>query len=170
MRRLAILLLLGAALPAAAANSYSLTVTNALTFSPRNPIAFPNVPGDASVIATIFIVNPQRENLSLSVQALTPNLTSAAGDNIAVGTMSWSVSSATWVHSRPPQNQATFTIQPGAAVSTTAVKTVTGNDGRAQSTTDTVTGTVVQDFLFQNSWLYSTGAYAATLRWTLTTP
>jgi hypothetical protein len=160
---------LAAAAPAAALGSITLTVTAALAFPSANPNTTPTIPGTAPVTATIFVVNPNRETITLSVQANGANLVSAAGDAIAVGNVTWDAVSAAWVHSRPPQNQATWGADSGPrAVTTSAVTVITGNDGRATSTTDTVTGTVTHNFTFQNSWLYSTGSYSQTLTWTLT--
>jgi len=160
---------LAAAAPAAALNSITLTVTAALAFASANPNTTPAISGTAPVTATIFIVNPNRETITLSVQANGANLVSAAGDTIAVGNVTWDAVSATWAHSRPPQNQATCGADNGPrTVTTSAVTVITGNDGRAMSTTDTVTGTVTHNFTFQNSWSYSTGSYSQTLTWTLT--
>jgi len=154
---------------ALALNSMTLSVTATLTFPSANPSTTPVVSGSAPVTATIFIVNPQREAITLTVQANGPNLTSGAGDTIAVGNVTWNCTSATWVHSIPPRNQATWNAELGPkALTTTAATVITGNDGRATTTTDTVTGTVVHSFTFQNSWLYSTGSYTQTITWTVT--
>jgi hypothetical protein len=127
------------------------------------------ISGTAPVTATIFIVNPNRETITLTVQANGADLVSAAGDTIAVGNVTWDAVSADWVHSRPPQNDGTWGADNGPrAVTTSAVTVITGNDGRAKSVTDTVTGTVTHNFTFQNSWSYSTGSYSQTLTWTLT--
>ena len=161
--------LLAGAVPAAALNSMTLSVTGALGFPSANPNTTPVVAGTAPVTATIFIVNPNRETVTLTVQADGPNLVSASGSTIPVGNVTWDAVSATWVHSQPPQNTATWGGDNGPqAVTTTAATVITGNDGRAKTTTDTVTGTVTNNFTFQNSWSYSTGSYTQTLTWTLT--
>ena len=152
-----------------ALSSMTLTMTSTLTFPSANPDTTPIVTGSASVTATIFIVNPNLEAITLTVQANSANLVSGGGDTIPVGKMTWDAPSATWVHSRPPQNQATWNAEQGPkAVTTSATTVLTGNDGKAKSNSDTVTGTVVHDFTFQNSWSYSTGAYTQTLTWTVT--
>ena len=160
---------LAAAAPAAALNSITLTVTAALAFPSANPNTTPVIPGAAAVTATIFIVNPNRESITLAVQANGSNLVSGGGNTIPVGNVTWDAVSATWVHSIPPRNAATWGADTGPKVLTTSpVTVITGNDGRANTTTDTVTGTVTHNFTFQNSWLYSTGSYSQTLTWTLT--
>jgi hypothetical protein len=172
MRARNVLLSLGflaAAAPAAALNSITLSVTGALAFPSANPNTTPVVAGTAAVTATIFIVNPNRESITLAVQANGATLASGAGDTIPVGNVTWDAVSATWVHSQPPQNNATWGADNGPqAVTTAAATVITGNDGRAKSATDTVTGTVTNNFTFQNSWSYSTGSYTQTLTWTLT--
>jgi hypothetical protein len=163
------IVVLAAAAPAAALNSITLTVTAALAFASANPNTTPVISGTAPVTATILIVNPNRETITLSVQADGANLISAVGDTIAVGNVTWDAVSAAWVHSQPPQNQGTWAADNGPrALTTSAVTVITGNDGRAKTITDTVTGTVTHNFTFQNSWLYSTGSYSQTLTWTLT--
>ena len=163
------LCLLAAAAPAAALNSITLSVTGALAFPSANPNTTPVIPGTASVTATIFIVNPNRESITLTVQANGANLVSAAGSTIPIGNVTWDAVSAAWVHSIPPRNAATWGADNGPqAVTTSAVTVISGNDGRAMSNSDTVTGTVTHNFTFQNSWSYSTGSYTQTLTWTLT--
>jgi hypothetical protein len=163
------LCLLAAAAPAVALNSMTLSVTGALAFPSANPNTTPVVTGSAPVTATIFIVNPNRESITLTVQADGADLVSAAGNTIPVGNVTWDAVSATWVHSLPPRNTATWGADNGPrTVTTSPVTVITGNDGRANTTTDTVTGTVTHNFTFQNSWLYSTGSYTQTLTWTLT--
>src|SRR5207249_11296871 len=131
-----------------------------LTFPSANPNTTPVVAGSAPVTATILITNPNKENVTLTVQANGANLVSGAGDTIAVGNVTWNASSATWVHSRPPSTQATWNAEQGPqTVTTSPVTVITGQDGKANSATDTVTGTVTHDFTFQNSWSYSTGSY-----------
>jgi hypothetical protein len=165
----AALCLLAAAAPAAALNSITLSVTGALAFPSANPNTTPVVPGSAPVTATILIVNPQRETITLTVQGNGTNLISAAGNTIPVGNVTWDAVSADWVHSRTPRNAATWGADSGPrAVTTSAVTVITGNDGRAMTNSDTVTGTVTHNFTFLNSWLYSTGSYTQTLTWTLT--
>ena len=167
-KSLAALCLFAAAIPAAALNSMTLSVTGALLFPSANPNTTPVVAGAAPVTATIFIVNPQRESITLTVQADGANLVSG-GDTIPVGNITWDAVSATWVHSIPPRNAATWGADAGPrALTTGAVTVITGNDGRANTTTDTVTGTVTHNFTFQNSWLYTTGSYTQTLTWTVT--
>jgi hypothetical protein len=162
-------LLICAASQAAALNSLTFSVTATLTFPSANPTTTPIVSGASPVTATILIVNPTQESITLTVQADGASLISGAGDTIGVGNVTWDATSATWVHSRPPQNQATWNPEQGPkALTTGAVTVITGNDGRAKTTTDTVTGTVVHNFTFQNSWLYSTGAYTQTITWTVT--
>ena len=164
-----VLLLLAAASGASGLNSMTFSVTATLTFPSANPSTTPIVAGSAPVTATIFIVNPQRENITLTVRANGANLISGAGDTIAVGNVTWDATSATWVHSIPPRNAAFWNADQGPQALTTGNVTVlTGNDGRANTNRDTVTGTVVHNFTFQNSWLYSTGAYTQTLTWTVT--
>lgn len=168
-KTLSAIILLGCSISATALSSMTLTMTSTLTFPSANPDTTPVVPGAASVTATIFIVNPFKESITLTVQANGPNLVSGSGDTIPVGNMTWNATSATWVHSRPPQLQATWNAEQGPkAVTTSAVTVITGNDGQAKSNTDTVTGTVVHAFTFQNSWSYSTGSYVQTLTWTVT--
>jgi hypothetical protein len=149
--------------------SMTLSVSATLTFPSANPSTTPVVPGSSPVTATIFIVNPNKEAITLTVQANGANLTSGAGDSIAVGNVTWNATSATWVHSRPPTFQATWNAEQGPKpLTTVGVTVITGDDGRAKTATDTVTGTITHDFTFQNSWLYSTGAYKQTLTWTVT--
>jgi hypothetical protein len=165
----AALLLLAASGPALALNSATLSVTGLLAFPSANPNTTPVVAGSAPVTATIFIVNPQRESITLTVQADAASLVSASGNTIPVGNVTWDAVSATWVHSIAPRNAATWGADAGPkALTTSPVTVITGNDGRANTTTDTVTGTVTHNFTFQNSWLYSTGNYTQTLTWTLT--
>ncbi|HEY6147240.1 MAG TPA: hypothetical protein VIZ69_06060, partial [Thermoanaerobaculia bacterium] len=149
---LAALCLLAAAVPAAALNSMTLSVTGALVFPSANPNTTPVIAGSAPVTATIFIVNPNRESITLTVQADGSDLISAAGNTIPVGNVAWDAVSATWVHSIPPRNTATWGADNGPkTLTTSAVTVITGNDGRANTTTDTVTGTVTHNFTFQNS-------------------
>ena len=162
-------LLLASASGARALNSMTFSVSATLTFPSANPSTTPIVSGSAPVTATIFIVNPQRETITLTVRANGANLVSGAGDTIGVANVTWDAVSATWVHSIPPRNAAFWNADQGPQALTTGnVTVITGNDGRANTTTDTVTGTVVHNFTFQNSWLYSTGAYTQTLTWTVT--
>ena len=165
----AAVLVFSTAAAARALNSLTFSVTATLSFPSANPTTTPIVAGSAPVTATIFIVNPNRESVTLTVGANGPNLVSGAGDTIGVGNITWNASSANWVHSVPPQNVAFWNAEAGPQALTTGnVTVITGNDGRAKSATDTVTGTVVHDFTFQNSWAYSTGAYTQTLTWTVT--
>jgi len=167
-KTLGVLVLLGATSTGLAFTLTSFTVTSTLTFPSANPNTTPVVTGSAPVTATIVITNPKREAVTLTVQANGANLVSGAGDTIAVGNVTWNASSATWVHSRPPQVQATWNAELGPQALTTApVTVITGDDGQAKSVTDTVTGTVTHDFTFQNSWLYSTGSYVQTITWTI---
>lgn len=163
------LCLLFAAASASALSSITFSVTSSLTFPSANPNTIPVVSGAAPVTATIFIVNPQRETVTLTVQANGANLTSAAGSTIPVGNVTWDGVAASWVHSLPPKNTATWGTDNGPrAITTSAVTVISGNDGRAATNSDTVTGTVTHNFTFANSWLYSTGSYTQTLTWTLT--
>jgi hypothetical protein len=160
--------LAAAASPAWGLNSMTFTITATLTFPSANPNTTPIINGTAPVTATIFIVNPRRESITLMVQANGPNLVSGT-DTIPVGNVVWNVTSATWVHSRPPTNAAYWNPEQGPQPLTTSpVTIITGNDGRAPSGVDTVTGTVIHAFTLQNSWLYSTGSYTQTLLWTVT--
>lgn len=153
---------------AGALASITLTVSANVSFPSANPNTTPVINGTGPVTATIFIVNPQREDITLTVQANGPTLVSGT-DTIAIGNVGWNVGSATWVHSIPPKNTAFWNPGSGPrALSTSPVTVITGNDGRAMTNADTVTGTVTNLFTFQNSWLYSTGTYTQTILWTLT--
>jgi hypothetical protein len=168
-KTLIVLALLGAASTCLAQKDVltSFSVTSTLTFPSANPNTTPIVAGSGSVTATILITNPAQKSVTLTIQAGGANLVSAAGDTIAVGNITWDAPSATWVHSRPPQIQAFWNAEQGPKALTASVATViTGNDGQAKSTTDTVTGTVTSNFTLQNSWLYSTGDYTQTVTWT----
>ena len=148
--------------------SITFTVDATVSFPSANPNTTPVISGSGPVTATIFIVNPQREDITLTVQASGPSLVSGS-DTIAIGNVGWNVGSATWVHSIPPKTMAFWNAGNGPrALSTSPITVITGNDGRAQTTTDTVTGTVTNLFTFQNSWLYSTGTYTQAILWTLT--
>jgi hypothetical protein len=148
--------------------SITLTISANVSFPSANPNTTPVINGTGPVTATIFIANPQREDITLTVQANGPTLVSGA-DTIAIGNVTWDVGSATWVHSIPPRNAAFWNADNGPrALSTSPITVITGNDGRARTNSDTVTGTVTHNFTFQNSWFYSTGNYTQTILWTLT--
>ncbi|HEY6929280.1 MAG TPA: hypothetical protein VJA66_06355 [Thermoanaerobaculia bacterium] len=165
----AVLLFVAAGTHAARAlASITLSVSANVSFPSANPNTTPVINGTGPVTATIFIVNPQREDITLTVQANGPTLVSGT-DSIAIGNVGWNVGSAIWVHSIPPKNMAFWNPGNGPrALSTSPVTVITGNDGRAMTNADTVTGTVTNLFTFQNSWLYSTGTYTQTILWTLT--
>jgi len=161
-------LLLGLPAFGLALSSLTFTITATLTFPSANPNTTPIINGTAPVTATIFIVNPNRESVTLMVQANGPDLVSGT-DTIPVGNVIWNVTSATWVHSHPPRNAAFWNAEQGPQPLTTSpVTVITGNDGRANTNSDTVTGTVIHAFTLQNSWVYSTGTYTQTLLWTVT--
>jgi hypothetical protein len=161
--------LLFAAANASALSSITFSVTSALSFPSANPNTTPVVSGAAPVTATIFIVNPQRETITLTVQANGANLTTAAGSAIPVGNVTWDGVAASWVHSLPPKKAATWNADNGPrAITTSAVTVISGDDGKAATNSDTVTGTITHNFTFANSWLYSTGSYSQTLTWTIT--
>jgi hypothetical protein len=176
MKRLLLALLFfsgGAALEAA--NSYTFSVTAGLNFASANPDLVPLVSGDAPVVATIVIVNPNRENFRIMLQAQGANLTSAAGDNIAVGNLTWTAAATfTLGCPAPPcniQNLESITATSGTqTVTTSAVNSATGFDGKASTNSDTYTGTVTHNFNFANSWLYTTGTYSQTLLFTFASP
>ena len=170
MKKIAVALVLLCA--ASSGLGFTLTtfsVTSTLTFPSANPNTTPVVSGSVPVTATILITNPSNDNVTLTVRANGADLISGAGDTIAVGKVTWDVSSAIWVHSRPPTNPGTWNAGQGPkALTTSDVTVITGSDGKAKSAVDTVTGTVTHNFTFQNSWLYSTGSYTQTLTWTVT--
>lgn len=168
------LLLLGTlvsfAAPLSGAASYTFTVTSTLSFPSANPTTTPTIAGSAPVIATILIVNPNRENFTISVQSLGANLVSAAGDTIAVNNVTWSAIATFTTTGPPPTSPPSISATPGIQTLTTLpVVSATGFDGRAAGTTDTYTGTVTHSFFFSNSWFYSTGVYTQTLLFTFAT-
>ena len=176
MRRLALLtaVLLGGVLTARsgeAANSFTFTVTPTLSFPSANPTTQPSIQGSAPVVATITIVNPNHENFTISVMALGATLASAGGDTIPVGNIPWTATASFVASGGNAQGQAaSITATSGTqTLSTTAVNSATGHDGRRTSNTDTYIGTVNHTFFLANSWLYSTGSYTQTIRFTFTT-
>jgi hypothetical protein len=176
MKRLLLgLLFFSACAALEAAASYTFSVTAGLNFPSANPDLVPLVPGDAPVVATILIVNPNRENFRIMLQAQGANLTSAAGDNIAVGNLTWTATATfTLGCPNPPcniVNPASIAATSGTqTVTTSAVNSATGFDGRTSTGTDTYTGTVTHSFNLANSWLYTTGTYSQTLLFTFASP
>jgi len=166
MKRLLLgLLFFSGAAALEAAASYTFSVTAGLNFQSANPDLVPLVPGDAPVVATIVIM----------LQAQGANLTSAAGDNIAVGNLTWTATATfTLGCPHPPcniQNAESITATSGTqTVTTSAVNSATGYDGKASTNSDTYTGTVTHSFNFANSWLYTTGTYSQTLLFTFASP
>ena len=156
---------------AEAANSFTFTVTPTLAFPGANPTTQPTIPGSAPVVATITIRNPNHENFTISVMALGATLASAGGDTIPVGNVTWTATASFVVSGGNAQGQAaSITATSGTqTLSTTAVNSATGHDGRRTSNTDTYIGTVTHLFFLANSWLYSTGSYTQTIRFTFTT-
>jgi hypothetical protein len=175
-RSILALLLFAATTVAQAAASYTFTVTATLNFPSANPNTTSSISGTAPVVAQIVIVDPQRENFRIMVQANGANLTSGT-DTIAVGNITWTATAAftTACPSAPPpcnvQNAASITATAGTQTLTTSVvNSATGNDGRQNTTTDTYTGTVTHNFFLANSWFYTTGSYTQSLLFTFASP
>jgi hypothetical protein len=173
-RSILALLLFAATTVAQAAASYTFTVTATLNFPSANPNTTPSISGTAPVVAQIVIVNPNRENFRIMVQANGANLTSGA-DTIAVGNITWTAAAAfTTACPNPPctvQNAPSITATAGTqTVTTTTVNSATGFDGRQTTATDTYTGTVTHNFFLANSWLYTTGSYTQSLLFTFSSP
>ena len=175
-RSILALLLFSAAAVAQAAASYTFTVTATLTFPSANPNTTPSIPGTAPVVAQIVIVNPNREAFRIMVQANGANLTSGA-DTIAVGNITWTASAAftTACPSAPPPctvlDAASITATAGTqTLTTSAVNSATGFDGRQTSGSDTYTGTVTHNFFLANSWFYTTGSYTQSMLFTFSSP
>jgi hypothetical protein len=172
-RSILALLLLAAATVAQAAASYTFTVTATLNFPSANPNTTPSISGTAPVVAQIVIVNPNRENFRIMVQANGPNLTSGA-DTIAVGNITWTAAAAFTFNCPNPcnlQNAQSITATAGTQTLTTAaVVSATGNDGRRTTAIDTYTGTVTHNFFLANSWFYTTGSYTQSLLFTFASP
>ena len=176
-RSILALLLFAATTVAQAAASYTFTVTATLNFPSANPNTTPSISGTAPVVAQIVIVDPNRENFRIMVQANGANLTSGT-DTIAVGNITWTATAAfTTACPVPPpppcnvQNAASITATAGTqTLTTSAVNSATGFDGRQTSATDTYTGTVTHNFFLANSWLYTTGSYTQSLLFTFASP
>jgi hypothetical protein len=173
-RPILVLLLFAAAAFAQAAASYTFTVTANLAFPSANPNTTPSISGSAPVVAQVVIVNPNRENFRIQVQANGANLTSGT-DTIPVGNITWTATASfTTACPNPPctvQNAPSITATAGTQTLTTAaVDSAAGFDGRQTTATDTYTGTVTHNFFLANSWLYTTGSYTQTLTFTFAQP